>query len=156
MRGDKPKPAELKILRMTAAKAEKLARTITPTPGPLLDPPVWFTASQREAWQYAIDNAPRDVLKRIDQAALAGYIVAADLHRQATILLGNSQLLVRPSPTTLPQQNPYLPIINRQFVLMMRAATELGFTPCSRARIDAGKTSQPAGNPWDEVEFQAG
>ena len=39
MRGDKPMPTELKVLRMTAKKAEKLARKITPTPGPLIDPP---------------------------------------------------------------------------------------------------------------------
>ena len=32
-------------------------------------------------------------------------------------------------------QNPYLPIINRQAEIMIRAAGDLGFTPVGRARM---------------------
>jgi phage terminase small subunit len=32
-------------------------------------------------------------------------------------------------------QSPYLPIMNRQAVLMMKAASELGFNPTSRSKI---------------------
>src|SRR5262245_34177649 len=130
MRGDKPMPTELKVLRMTAKKAEKLIRKITPTPGPLIDPPDWLTADQKEEWRYTIENAPRSVLKRIDKTVLAGFIVAADTHRRACVAMAQTELLVKSPTQGLPLQNPYLPIVNRQMVLMVRAAGELGFTPC--------------------------
>jgi P27 family predicted phage terminase small subunit len=152
MRGDKPKPAALKILRMTAKKAEKLIGKVTPTPGPLVEPPDWFTADQKTDWNYAIENAPRDVLRRIDKAVLAGFIVAQDTHRKAVVALQQSQLLVKTPKQALPMQNPYLPIVNRQMVLMMRAASELGFTPCARARIDAGNPSVAPAGDWDSIE----
>ena len=151
MRGDKPQPTELKVLRMTARNAQAQLAKITPTPGPLLDAPEWFTADQRDAWNYAIENAPRDVLKKIDRAVLAGFIVAADLHRQAVLAMQKTQMLVKSPKTETPMQNPYLPIVNRQYVLMLRAASELGFTPCSRARIDSGKAPQSPANDWEDL-----
>ena len=138
MRGDKPMPTELKVLRMNSKKAAELTRKITPTPGPLIEPPDWLTAELMEEWRYAIENAPRHVLKKIDKAVLAGFIIAQDTHRRACIAMAQTELLVKSPSQGLPLQNPYLPIVNRQMVMMTRVASELGFTPCSRARIDAG------------------
>src|SRR6516162_7176892 len=106
-------PTELKVLRMTAKKAEKLARKITPTPGPLVEPPEWLTGEQKAEWRYAIENAPRDVLKRIDKTVLAGFIVAADTHRRSSVATAQTELLVKSPTQGLPLQNPYLPIVNR-------------------------------------------
>jgi P27 family predicted phage terminase small subunit len=39
------------------------------------------------------------------------------------------------SPTGFPIQSPYLSIANRQAEIMMRIASEFGFTPASRSRI---------------------
>jgi P27 family predicted phage terminase small subunit len=41
------------------------------------------------------------------------------------------------SPTGYPIQSPYLAIANRQAELMIRIASEFGFTPASRSRISA-------------------
>jgi P27 family predicted phage terminase small subunit len=150
--GDKKKPIALRVLRMNGKKAEKLVKKITPTPGALAEPPEWLTADQQDEWRYAIANAPRDVLRRIDKSVLAGFIIAADTHRRASVAMQQSQLLVKSPQQGLPQQNPYLPIVNRQMVLMMRAASELGFTPCSRARIDAGNTERTPFGDWENVE----
>jgi P27 family predicted phage terminase small subunit len=151
MRGDKPMPTELKILRMTAKKAQELARKITPTPGPLIEPPDWLTEEQKEEWRYGIENAPCHVLKKIDKAVLAGFIVEQDTHRKASVAMAQTELLVKSPTQGLPLQNPYLPIVNRQMVLMTRVASELGFTPCSRARIDAGAAPVPAASDWDDI-----
>jgi P27 family predicted phage terminase small subunit len=151
MKGRKAKPAALKILRMTSKRAEKLIAKQTPAPGPLTDPPAWLTADQKADWEYAIANAPRDVLKRIDKAILAGFIVAQDTHRRAAAAMSSMQLLVKSPKLELPMQNPYLPIVNRQFVLMVRAASELGFTPCARARIDAGNVPMAPLGDWEDV-----
>ena len=150
MRGKKA-PTALRVLRMTSKKAEKLLAKQVPTPGPLTDPPDWLTADQKADWQYAIQNAPREVLKRIDKAVLAGFIVAQDTHRRAAVAMASLQLLVKSPKLELPMQNPYLPIVNRQFVLMVRAASELGFTPCARARIDAGNVPMAPAGDWEDV-----
>ena len=151
MTGRKAKPASLKILRMTAKKADRLVARQLETPGDLKDAPDWFTPAQRGDWDYAIANAPRDVLRKIDKAVLAAFIVAADVHRQASMALQSTALLVKTPAAQLLMQNPYLPIINRQMLLMIRAAAELGFTPCSRARIESGRPpAEPMGD-WDEV-----
>jgi P27 family predicted phage terminase small subunit len=39
------------------------------------------------------------------------------------------------SPSGYPQQSPYVAIANRQAEIMMRIASEFGFTPASRSRI---------------------
>jgi Phage terminase, small subunit len=46
------------------------------------------------------------------------------------------------SPTGYPMQSPYLAIANRQAELMMRIASEFGFTPASRSRISAPPPDQ--------------
>jgi P27 family predicted phage terminase small subunit len=152
MTGRKAKPVELKILRMTAKKADKLVRRMTPVAGPLIDAPDFLSAEQKLDWQYAIENAPRDLLKRIDKAVLAGFIIAQDTHRQASVAMQRTQLLVKSPTQGIPQQNPYLPIVNRQYMLMLRGASELGFTPCSRARIDSSNVPAPRESDWEDVE----
>jgi threonine dehydratase len=47
------------------------------------------------------------------------------------------------SPTGYPIQSPYVSIANRQTEIMMKIATEFGFTPASRSRISAPLTTQP-------------
>jgi phage terminase small subunit len=46
------------------------------------------------------------------------------------------------SPTGYPMQSPYLAIANRQAELMMRIASEFGFTPASRSRISVPPPDQ--------------
>jgi P27 family predicted phage terminase small subunit len=148
MRGRKAKPTPIKILHATAKKAERLVKRQIETPGALIDPPEWLTVNQKADWSFAIENAPRNVLKRIDKAVLAGWVVAQDIHRRACIALQQTQLLINPA---LPKPNPYLSIANRQMVLMLRAASELGFTPCARARIEMQiEPAAPFGD-WEDV-----
>jgi len=151
MTGRKAKPTALRILQTTGKKAEKLVKRMSPTPGDLSDAPDWLTADQKEAWAYVIANAPRHVLRRIDKSVVAGFIIAEDTHRRASIAMQQTQLLVKSPKQELPLQNPYLPIINRQMLLMLRAASELGFTPCSRARIDAGKAPVEHLSDWADI-----
>lgn len=148
--GVRKKPIDLKVLRMTGAKAARLLSKKTPTPGALVDPPEWFTPDQKADWEYAIENAPVNVLRRIDKAVLAGFIVAQDAHRRASIEI-QRELVVASPKQSLPIQNAYLPIVNRQYLLMLKAANELGFSPTSRARIDAGNPAAAPAGEWEDV-----
>ena len=47
------------------------------------------------------------------------------------------------SPTGFPMQSPYLAVANRQAEIMMRIASEFGFTPASRSRIATPPPAEP-------------
>jgi phage terminase small subunit len=47
------------------------------------------------------------------------------------------------SPQGFPIQSPYLAIANRQAEIMMRIASEFGFTPASRSRISTPSKAEP-------------
>jgi len=152
--GRKPIPASLKVLRMSTVKAKKLlARQISAPGDDLETPPAWLTADQKADWSYAVANAPAGVLRNIDRGILAGYIVAADTHRRAAVAMQTTALLFKAGEAA-PQQNPYLPIVNRQMVNMIRGAAELGFTPCARARIENAAANLPKpeiSDGWEDV-----
>jgi P27 family predicted phage terminase small subunit len=144
--GPKPKPTLLHIVRGSkAAKARNRPEPIAP--GRLAaDAPDWLTESQKEGWRYAIENAPLSLLRRIDRSLLVAWVVAEDVHRHAAQKVAQFGLLTKAPNTGMPIQSPYLPIVNRQALIMIRTAAELGFTPSARSRIALGET-QP--NPDD-------
>jgi phage terminase small subunit len=126
-------------------RAVKKAVEPMPTTGDLSEPPEWLNEAQRAGWRYAIQHAPPGVLGHIDRGVLAVWIMAEDLHRRASVAQNNAgTLLVKAPNTGTPLQSPYLAIINRQGLIMLKAAGELGFSPVSRPRIGAGA---PAGIP---------
>lgn len=167
--GRKPKPTHLHIVQGTAKARHKRRAATEPKPkGRLLEAPDWFTESQRLGWAYAIENSPAGLMRRLDRGVLTTWVVAEDMHRtavmaQAKIDANNAlPLLVRTSATAHAndeqklgtfQQSPYLPIINRQAQIMIKAAAELGFSPASRPRIavDGTPPDDRNENPFAEI-----
>jgi phage terminase small subunit len=47
------------------------------------------------------------------------------------------------SPSGFPVQSPYVAIVNRQTEIMIRIASEFGFTPASRSRISTPSSFEP-------------
>lgn len=143
MRGRKTKPTHLRLLE--GNRGHRALNEQEPKPeGDLKDCPEWMTESQKSGWNYAITHAPKGMLKKIDQSALVVWVVAEDVHRQATEKLTHGLIMKAPN-TGLPIQSPYLPIVNKQASIMLKAAEQLGFTPASRPRIKAD-----IDNDWDE------
>lgn len=141
MRGRKPKPTMLHALHGRPSKTAKDERANEPQPvtGTLYDAPEWMNAAQKIGWAYAIEHAPPGLLAHIDRGVLAVWIIAEDLHRRAAVAQNNAATLLVKAPITgTPLQSPYLAIINRQGLIMIKAAGELGFSPVSRPRIGAG------------------
>lgn len=117
-------------------------------PGDLSTPPRHLNAVQKAAWTYAIENAPRGLLRKIDRTMLAAWVVAESLHYEATRLQNMAPLVrqVGPLPRGWKEGDPdnrplqiipLIKIINQQALVMIRIASELGFSPTSRARIYA-------------------
>lgn len=136
MPGRKPVPTELAALHGNPRKRAK-STLVAPEIPLIAEPPDWLTPAQREGWDYALRNAPAGLLKRIDRGILTAWIVAEDLHRQASEAQAQNSLLVKSPKTGTPMQSPYLAIVNRQALIMLRSAAELGFSPTSRPRAYA-------------------
>lgn len=148
MRGAKPKPTHLKLLAGNPGK-RPLNRNEPKPQGDLHDAPEWLTDEQKAGWAYAIANAPKGLMKRLDRSALTAFVVAEDLHRQASIAVGRYGLITKSPKKGEPMQNPYLPIINKQAQIMLKAAAELGFTPSSRSRVVVDPEADD--NPFAEI-----
>lgn len=161
MKGRKPKPSKLHDLHGTTNVTRHKARLAgEPIPETEIqdDAPSWMTESQKDCWRYALANAPKGVLKAIDRGILAVWVEAEDRHRRACIEQAKLD-----QTDTLPMltkvggkegrdgkvtgfsiiQSPYLGIINRAAQLMLKAASELGFSPVSRPRIAAATGTNP-------------
>ena len=80
--------------------------------------------------------AKLNLITHLDRGALATYCGAYALWAEAMGQIQKFGTMVK-SPTGYPIQSPYLAIANRQAELMMRVASEFGFTPASRSRISA-------------------
>jgi P27 family predicted phage terminase small subunit len=140
--GRPPKPTALHQLEGTynpSRHGRKRASEPQPT-GNLDEPPDWLNDSQRDAWHYAIANAPAYLLKKLDREMLAIWCVHADNLRLAVTTQNRLNmrspglpLLIRTPAGTA--ASPYVDVIDKCSKNMFRAATELGFSPAARPRI---------------------
>ena len=139
MRGRKPKPTALKIIEGNPGKRPLNHNEPKPTSW-LQHAPDWFDEEQLNLWRYAINHAPAGVLGTIDRELLAIWVVAACLHSTAAQLQikldsQNTAKMLTKTPNGMAIQSPYITIMNKQALIMLKAASEMGFTPSSRSRI---------------------
>lgn len=145
--GRKPKPKELRLIDGTKGVSTMPGRETVIVSGDLDEAPDWLTDDQKEIWNYAIEYAPKGLLKTLDKSMLTTWAVACDLHRQASMAVAKSGLIIKSPDKGIPMQNPYLAIINRQAGIMQKAASEMGFSPTSRSRVTLG-ASENSGNKF--------
>lgn len=148
MRGRKPISKKLHELHGHPGKGNatgsKKFEPIATTP--LDDPPTTMSDDQQKIWRYAMEHCPLDVVRAIDKAALKLYCAAADAHDKASYKVATLGLfLKRGSVETI---NPYLAVMDRQAILLLKAITELGFSPVARARL-RGSIPAPRATPDD-------
>jgi phage terminase small subunit len=163
-RGGRPaKPTSLHKLHNTERARTRKQRTFEPVAeGDLDAPPPWLNKSQREGWQYALEHAPRHLLKMIDRGALTLWVIAEDNLRLATVTQNvlnersrDLPMLVK-SPLGM-NTSPYIDIVDRCAKIMFRAIAELGFSPSARPRLklDAADAPTPE-NPWAQFKVVTG
>lgn len=158
MRGRKPKPTVLHALQNTTNVTRHRVRTQEPKLDGALKkaPPDWMTESQKAGWRHALKHAPRGLLKPIDRGVLAVWVEAEDRHRtaaiqQARLDANNEQPLLMKTAEGLTYVSPYLNILTKAALLMIKAASELGFSPASRPRISV--PDEPAkDSPWSVLQ----
>jgi P27 family predicted phage terminase small subunit len=125
----------LKLIKGNLGKRALNKREPLPTTGNLKTAPDWFDQDQLSAWNYAVDHAPRGMLKKIDASTLVVWVVAESLHRKAALAIAKFGMVTLSPVKKEPMQNPYLAILNRQALILLRASAELGFSPSARSRV---------------------
>jgi P27 family predicted phage terminase small subunit len=154
MRGRKPIPSLLSGLHGQPGKRRRKPAEPKPT-GDLAEAPSWLTAEQRAGWDFALGHAPIGLLKQVDRGLLVTYVIAEDLHRQAVEALSRTGIVEATPRTGAAVQSPYLAIVNRQASIMIKAAAEMGFTPCSRTRVVIGPTPAASGDGLSLEDYLA-
>lgn len=127
------KPTAIKKLQGTLQKCRTNPGEPVPTKM-LAEAPEDFSESVREIWNYALSVAPPNVLAAIDYSVFAVWCVAVDTFNQARTEVERTGLMAEGSMGQ-PTKNPAISIMNDAAYLMMKAASELGFTPASRSKV---------------------
>jgi len=119
--------------------------------GDLWAPPSWFDDDQREQWNYAIDHAPPGLLTGTDRETLAIWCVACvewakaamevrrlgQVVKTAALTTTNSKTGVTTTSGGNAIQNPFMAVMNKQAMIMLKAGSEMGFSPAARASLGA-------------------
>lgn len=159
MRGRKPLPSHLKLVRGTArgelkkTKGDDIKFEITlPMPPPHLNDDAKVEWGRVSSMLYALR-----LLSDADIAALAAYCSAYATWKQAHEALNemakNDKLtkgLLIKTTNGNAIQNPLLGIANAAAAAMVKYAAEFGMTPSARARIHSGDPKEPAQNPQEK------
>jgi P27 family predicted phage terminase small subunit len=142
MRGRRPKPTRIKVL--TGNPGKRPLNVNEPRPEPKVPdcPPELGPVARREWDRLVAELAKLHLLTTLDRSALAAYCGAYALWAEATEAIQKYGTMVK-SPSGYPQQSPYVAVANRQAEIMMRIASEFGFTPASRGRITTRTTTEP-------------
>jgi P27 family predicted phage terminase small subunit len=134
MRGRRPKPTRLKVL--TGNPGKRPLNMSEPKPEPIIPqcPSVLGPVARAEWERLCKELVALRLITQLDRAALAAYCGAYELWAEATEAIQKYGSMVK-SPSGYPIQSPYVAVANRQAEIMMRIASEFGFTPASRSRI---------------------
>jgi P27 family predicted phage terminase small subunit len=142
MRGRRPKPTRLKVI--TGNPGKRPLNEHEPRPEPQIPPcPSELSPAAQREWQRLVTElGALKMVTNLDRAALAAYCGAYALWAEAMEAIQKYGTMVK-SPSGYPMQSPYIAVANRQAEIMMRIASEFGFTPASRSRISTPSNSEP-------------
>jgi P27 family predicted phage terminase small subunit len=131
MRGRKPLPRALKDLKAGRASPVRAAGLVS-----VPDMPDWLDEDAVCEWNRLLPElADRGMLTVFDMAAFAMYCQCWSQIKDATIRLRMDGMVVKGS-TGQDRVNPLAQHIKELYVQLRAYATEFGFTPSSRARVD--------------------
>jgi P27 family predicted phage terminase small subunit len=143
-RGTKPQPLLIKQLHGNPHD-HALPTEVPEGIGELWAPPDYFNDEQRAQWDYALENAPPGLLTATDREILVTWCLAAVVRARAAREIERLGLVVKTKDGNA-IQNPFLPILNRQALIMMRCGAEMGFSPS--ARMALGTSPNAAGGRY--------
>ncbi|MBI4275850.1 MAG: phage terminase small subunit P27 family [Rhizobiales bacterium] len=133
MREREIKPKGLKEITGSLHKLPSESKDAKPPR--ILECPAELAPLARQEWDRIVGELTSlGVLSSFDRGPLAAYCSAYSLWSEAIEAVQKYGAMIK-SKSGYPSQSPYLAVVNRQADIMMRIASEFGFTPASRSRI---------------------
>jgi len=142
MRGRKPTPTALRVLRGNPRKHP--VNAAEPTPAPLVDPdpPAWLAKAAKSEWRRLAPMLTRlGILTETDAAALAAYCEAWVTWQTATQAMRKDGLVIARDDGMA--MSPYVKIAHDAMNQMRSFLVEFGMTPSARARIHTAAPDKP-------------
>ena len=150
MKGRKPIPRALHILRGMPSK-QKLSDD-EPQPALVVNipPPAWLDAEAQTEWQRLAPTLERlGVLTETDTGALEAYCESWATWKEATKQIRKWGMVLKAKDGQVPVVSPYVKIAHDALLHMRALLVEFGMTPSSRARVHATKKqTAPPVSKW--------
>ena len=148
MRGRKPQPPHLKLVRGNPGK--RPVNTNAPVvDGGMPDAPDCLDEAAAVEWARAgglLSNS--GIISQLDRAVFAAYCQCFSRWAHAERQINEFGVVVL-SPKGVPVVSPWVAVASAAQQAMLRAAAEMGMTPTARSRISVAKAA-PA-NPFEAI-----
>ena len=140
MRGPKPIPTKLKVLRGNPGQ-HKLNKN-EPKPPPGAPPrPDYLNAAEQKIWnRLTKDACEAGLLTSLDGGVLEVHVTA--LANMAKLKPEIEKGFILKGKKGGYYQNPYVAVYNKEREFAMKSGGELGYTPSSRSRVTVTKPKQ--------------
>ena len=149
MKGRKPTPTALHVLRGNPGKRRRNPREPRPPALEALEAPAWLDPAAREEWQRLAPLLGQlGVVTATDADVLAAYCEAWVTWKQATLKLRQGGLIVTTGKGDR-VVSPYVKIAHHAMALCARLLVELGMTPSARARVQVRPEAQAPASKWE-------
>lgn len=109
--------------------------------------------SAKEAWRYAVTNAPAGLLSALDGAVLERWASCSGMYREALSKInraGGSGMIIK-TPSGILRRSPLMDVIRDLALEMKGYETELGLTPAARSRVSVQTPTADGHEPWDDI-----
>lgn len=139
MRGRKPTPTALKLIRGNPGK--RPINDAEPKPPPLVEVqiPDWLSAGAKQHWPVIAEPLhAAGLLTAIDTTALGLFCESFVLWKDANDKVAKFGAVVK-GAAGYPVRSPYLRIVSQQSEFMLRVLAEFGASPSSRSRCTVAK-----------------
>ena len=152
MAGRKPLPIAVKKIKGTLQRCRLNPHEPIPQ-GSLGEPPEYMSDIAKEAWTYAVENAPPGLLSSLDASVLERWANCAGLYREALGKINRSGVagMIIKTPSGILRRSPLMDVIRDLAQEMKGYETEMGFTPASRSRVQVPQDSVDKNDPWAEI-----
>ena len=143
MRGRKPVPTALKIIRGNPGKRRLNDAEPQHPPLPPECPEDLSDSKARREWErIAPQLITQGQVTTVDRAALIGYCQKWAQWQALEAEAAKHPFVVK-SASGSPIPNPAFKLANQTFAVMLKAAVELGITPSARSRVMAQPSAPP-------------
>jgi P27 family predicted phage terminase small subunit len=105
--------------------------------GAIGEPPEWFEQDETDAWNDVVEAAPPGLLTAVDANLLTIYSQAVAEYKEASLRLKKEGYIVEASRGAM-KRNDWVLVKNKAAELMLKAGSEMGFTPASRSKVSTG------------------